>query len=269
MLPGKIASQFAKYPQYTIFNIDSNITNSQYCKSVDIYKTAEEYEKNAPSFDEFFKSIDDEVLFICVGSSPITALSLAILESVQKQKITVLYVRPDLTLLSDAAQRQEKLTFNVFQQYARSGLFYRLYLVDNVQIEQILGDIPITKYYETINETISYTFHMLNVFRHNKPLLESQNELPEIAKIATFGIQKNGEDKSFFQMSFITNQVLYFAYNKTTLESDGKIFQNIKRTIKEKNQNNTKTSFGIYSTEQTENYTLCEWFTHFVQEEKF
>ena len=213
-----------------------------------------------PPFDDFFKDIEgDEVLFICVGSSYISSVSLKVLEAVKDKRITVLYVRPDLTLLSDKAIIQEKLTFNVFQQYARSGMFERIYLVDNVRLEQILGDIPIIQYYDRLNETISSTFHMINVYKHIKPILDTKIELPEVSRIATFGIlEKNGEEKFFFPIQFITNQVYYYAFSKDSLEKDGKIFQNIKKQIKVKTEHNTKVSFGIFATEYKENYAYCE-----------
>ena len=265
----KIAKHFAKYPQYTCYHIDIDIEDNKHSKCLTKYSSAEEYEEKTPSFNEFFKDIEgDEVLFICVGSSAISSVSLKVLEAVKDKKITVLYVRPDLTLLSDKAIIQEKLTFNVFQHYARSGMFERIYLVDNVRLEQILGDIPIIQYYDRLNETISSTFHMINVYKHVKPILDTKIELPEVSRIATFGIlEKNGEEKFFFPIQFITNQVYYYAFSKDSLEKDGKIFQNIKKQIKVKTEHNTKVSFGIFATEYKENYAYCEAYTHFVQEE--
>ena len=32
---------------------------------------------------------------------------------------------------------------NVFQEYARSGVFERMYLVANAEIEKCIGDVPI------------------------------------------------------------------------------------------------------------------------------
>ena len=232
-------------------------------------ETPEEYEEGSTSFDELFSSMnDEEILFICVGSSPLTGVALRLLETIKDKKITILYVRPDLTLLSNKAVLQEKITFNVFQQYARSGLLNKIYLVDNTRLEEILGDIPITQYYDRLNELISDTLHMINVYKHTKPVIDNKLELPEISRIATFGLsEKTGVDKFFFPLKFITNQVYYYAFNSESLEKDGKIFQNIKKQIKERIALNTKVSFGVYATEYKDNYVFCEAFTHMVQEE--
>lgn len=186
----KIADCFEKYSLYTIFKIDEEIEDSRYSKSLKKYTTPEEYEQKCPSLKTFFKSLKgDEVLFISVGSSPITGCTLRILEHLQNKKITILYVRPDLSLLNDKPLQQERVTFNVLQEYSRSGLFEKIYLVDNPTIEQILGEIPITQYYEKLNEFISSTFHLITVYKHIKPVFETHLEIPEVARIATIGIR--------------------------------------------------------------------------------
>lgn len=209
-------------------------------------------------------------MFICVGSSPITGCVLRILEHLQDKKITILYVRPDLSLLNDKPLLQERVTFNVLQQYARSGLFEKIYLIDNLTIEQILGEIPITQYYDKLNEFISSTFHLITVYKHIKPVFETHLEIPEVARIATIGIRdiESGDDKFFYPIQYKTSQKYYYAFNKEILDRDGKIFQNIKKQMKEKNEGDTKVSFGIYSTDYKENFVYCEAHTHFVQEEK-
>jgi len=268
---GKIAGKFAQYPEYIIYNVDIEKGTGNHTLVLPEFKTPEEYEENCGFFDVFFKDMQgEEVLFLCVGSSPITGCSLKLLEALKHKKITVLYIRPDIGLLSEKAVLQERVTSNVFQQYARSGLFERIYLVDNVRLEEILGDIPIVSYYEKLNDLISSTFHMINVYKHIKPVMESKIEIPIISRIATFGIHDNnsGEDKFFYPLSFITNQIYYYAFNKEILERDGKIFQKIKKEIKERTAQNTKIFFGIYSTEYKDNYVFCEGYTHFVQDEK-
>lgn len=266
----KIADGFSEYPMYTIFKIDVDIENSKYSKSLKKCASPEEYEEKCPSLKSFFKAMKGEdVLFISVGSSPITGCTLRILEQLQNKKVTLLYVRPDLSLLNDKAMLQEKVTFNVLQQYARSGLLNKIFLVDNTSLEQILGEVPITEYYQRINKLLVSTFHLTTVYKHIKPVIETKQDLPEIARIATLGMfdVDTKQDKFFYPIKFTTNQVYYYAYNKEILERDGKIFQNIKKQIKERDTQDTKISFAIYSTEYKQNFVYCEAYTHFVQEE--
>jgi hypothetical protein len=268
---GKIADYFTKYPNYQIIKIDVDIEDSKFSKCLKKQATMEDYEQKCPSLKTFFKVLKkDEVLFICVGSSPISGCALRILEQISDKKITILYIRPDLSLLSDKSVQQERVTFQVFQQYARSGLFEKMYIVNNTSIEEILGEIPITQYYDKINECIASTFHLINVYKHIKPVMENKLEIPEVARIGTIGIHnyETGTEKFFYPLQFKTNQIYYFAYNKEVLEKDGKIFQNIKKQLRERIGENTKVAFGIYSTDYKENYVFCEAHTHFIQEEK-
>jgi hypothetical protein len=99
-----------------------------------------------------------------------------------------MYITPDLDLLGHAAIKQNKVVYNVFQQYARSGLFHKLYVVNNSLVEQISGNVPIINYYDVLNGTIASTFHMMNVFRFSKPIIDTFSQEIESCKISTFGI---------------------------------------------------------------------------------
>jgi hypothetical protein len=64
-------------------------------------KGPEEYEKNVPSMKTFFRGIKGETLFIVGGSGHISAMCLRIMEQIKdKCEISVLYIRPDTSLLS-------------------------------------------------------------------------------------------------------------------------------------------------------------------------
>lgn len=268
----KIAECFRQYPIYDIFRIDVGLITNERDFGLDFQKNAAEYEEKCESPDYFFRNMKgDEVIFIMAGSSPVSGCALKILESLKQKKITILYIQPDETLLNETGAKQNRLTLQVFQQYARSGLFEKIYIVNNTTVADIIGDIPITQYYEKINEMISSTFHFINVYKHIKPLMENQPEILEIARIGTFGIHDidTKEDKFFYPLQFKTNQTYFFAYNKKTLDSDGKIFNNVKERLRERTGENTKVAFGIYATDYPENFVFCEAQTHFIQEERF
>lgn len=98
--------------------------------------------KRYGSFSSFLNAVktstDDEVLFVCVGSSEITGCALKVLEEIKDKKITVLYIRPDLTFLNEKAKIQERIVYNIFQEYARSGLFEKIFLFDNLVLEKVI-----------------------------------------------------------------------------------------------------------------------------------
>lgn len=263
----RIAELFEKYEQYTIYKIGSNIQSSETSFNFPLLENPEDYENNCPDLSAFFKNIKDEVLFITVGSSNITGASLRILQQLSSCKITVLYVRPDINLLSSKKALQEKITFNVFQEYARSGLFSKLYLVDNLTIESIIGEIPVTQYHKKINDMIVQTLHMLNVYKHNEPVFISGLELPKISNISTFGLSdfKTGKDGLFYNLNNTTYKIYYYSISKDFLEKDGKLLIKIKNQVREKSNQNTKSGFLIYENSYPENYVYVELHTHILQ----
>ncbi len=263
----RIANIFSSYEQYDVYRISTNLKEDIRNKNIKYCNSPEQYEEECPDLSNFLSPIKDEVLFILVGSADISAASLRILEQTKNCKISILYIRPDLNLLSSKKLMHEKVIFNVLQEYTRSGLFEKLYLVDNVMLEQIIGEIPITLYHDKLNELIVSTLHMLNVYKHNEPLMLTDPELSAISRIATFGIvdTKTGKENLFFKLENITNKFYTYSMNKDLINKDGKLLVKVKSQVKEKLTDGTKGGFAIYQNEYPENYVYVECYTHFVQ----
>ena len=120
-----IADEFEKYPQYKIFKIDVDIQGDNCYNVVNGLKSAEDYENyDFPKIKTFFKKLKkDESMFILGGSGKISCASLRILENIKKHTVSIIYIRPDLDLLTEMQLLREKVVFNVLQEYARSGVF--------------------------------------------------------------------------------------------------------------------------------------------------
>ena len=136
-----LAAAFGKFPQYDTYGIDAH-------KEADVTikerETHEEYEKHFPSLKRKFKFTNEEIIFIIGGSGRISGATLRLLEPFREgNKIFVLYVQPDLALLSETQKKQEKIVKNILQEYARSGMIECVYLVDNLMVEKGIGDVPI------------------------------------------------------------------------------------------------------------------------------
>jgi len=267
----RIAQMFEKYEQYEVYKIGTNEQDGERSRKMPTFSNPEEYENKCPDFSDFFEDIQDEVMFVMVGSSEITGASLAVLQQLSHCKITVLYIRPDISLLSQKRFLQEKVTFNVFQEYARSGLFHKLYLLDNSVLETVVGETPLSQYHKKLNELISSTIHMINVYKHVEPILLTDAEIPAISRIATFGISdpKTGKENLFYNLSNVTNKFYYFSMSKNVLEKDGKLLQKIKGQVKEKLGDEMEGGFGVYQNEYTENYVYVEAHTHVLQNLNF
>jgi hypothetical protein len=266
----RIAEEFQAYPQYDVFKIGLDLEEDTRNKNLKKCSSPEEYEEKCPDLSKFFKDVKEEVLFVMVGSSEITGAALAILEQLKHCRINVLYVRPDTSLLSQKRFLQERVTFNVFQEYARSGLFNKLYIVDNLMMEQVIGDTPIGLYHKKLNSLICSTLHMINVCKHDEPIFLTDLEESAITRIGTFGISDpaTGKENLFYNLVNTTNKFYYFSISKTVLEKDGKLLVKIKNQVKEKLGEDIKGGFGVYENEWKDNFVYVEASTHILQNVK-
>ena len=263
-----IADMLSEYPQYKIYKIDVGIEGTR-CYDVKRQKGPEEYEKNVPSMKTFFRGIKGETLFIVGGSGHISAMCLRIMEQIKdKCEISVLYIRPELSMLSKTKSLHEKATFNILQEFARSGLLGMLYLVSNTNLENILGNVPIIGYNNKINELLVSTIHMINVFKNSEPVMGKIEEPSEICRIATFGISEieEGEEKFFFSLDNTTERCYIYGINEERLATEGglkkKIIDRIKSTSSEES---IQVSFGVFPTNYQQDYCYTLNYTSIIQ----
>ena len=162
-----IADKFAMYPQYTIYKIDVGLKRTPNTYGLVEQARVEDYEKKSPTFSRFLKDVNGDVLFVLGGGGRVSSATLSILKKIKHCNINVLYVMPDVDFLGKEAKDLHHMCFGVLQEYARSGVFNRLYLVDNNELENALPSVSIKKYYDNLNEAIVSTFHMLNIFNNS------------------------------------------------------------------------------------------------------
>jgi len=215
----------------------------------------------------FFKGIENDVLFILGGSGVISGASLRILEQIKKCNLHVLYVYSDEELLGETARLQQRVTFNVFQEYARSGLLEKVILIDNTKLEQILGELPIIGFYDKLNELMVPTMHMVNVLRHSDSVMGNISPPHQISRIVSYGLVnfETGEENLFFDLANVREKVYYYAINEKKLREQGNIHKRVIAQVKE-NAKNTKTTYGIYPTQYDEDYVYCVAYSSIVQE---
>ena len=89
--------------------------------------------------------IDSHVQFFVVGSSYSSNYALGILEQIKDKKIDLIYIKPDTELLAGIPKLVERAAFGVLQEYARSGLFSSITLINNLKVEQVLQNVPIKR----------------------------------------------------------------------------------------------------------------------------
>ena len=184
-----IADKFAQYPQYKTFKIDSEGLDpkSKNCHLLKKQDSPEKYEKTVRSMKTFFAKTTDNILFVLSGSGMISGASLQILKNLRGKKVNILYIKPDMEFLGHMNILQERVVRNVLQEYTRSGVFNRIFLVDNKKVEEVLGDVPIIGYYDRLNELIVSTIHMVNIYDHQKAIHATPFDKADTTRISTFG----------------------------------------------------------------------------------
>lgn len=268
----RVADAFSAYPQYSVYKIDADLpdTEGENLFSLNVGLTHREYEDSVPDMSEFLSCVEgDDVLFVMGGSGFVSGAALRILQQLHDlgKKINVLYIKPDTELLSGDKFLQERLVYRVLQEYARSGVFERLYLVHNPTIEKLVGEVPLKEYYKKLNEVITSTFHMVTVFDHSTPEHESSVDALNSSRISTIGvmsIEKN-EESFFFPLDNVTDRCYYYAINKTSLEEDGKLFGSIKEQVRERSTEGDRVSYKVYSTKYAENLCYCVAHSNQIQ----
>jgi len=247
----KIAKCFEAYDQYNVVYIDHE-SHGNTTVLVDKQDHPERYESSEIDFDEVRALCNDvEMVFFVCGASLVSSLSLRILEHIQDKKIHVYYVRPDISMLSSMRQANEKVVFNVLQQFARSGKFDRITLLDNQMIEELLGDMPIIGFWDKINEVISYSVHMLNVFHNNTPVWGGL-EQPNISnRISSFGMKDMStmKENMFFSLDGEKELCYIYAVNRERLEEANDLLKKIREDLKSRLTDNLNISFGIFPTD--------------------
>ena len=263
-----VADMLSQYPQYKIYKIDVGLEGKR-CYDVKLQKGPEEYEKNAPSMKTFFRGIKGETLFIVGGSGHISAMCLRIMEQIKdKCELSVLYIRPEPSLLLKTRRLHEKSTFKILQEFARSGLLDMLYIISNTNLENILGEVPIIGYNNKINELLVSTIHMINVFKNSEPVMGKIEEPSDVCRIATFGISdiEKGEEKLFFSLDNTTERCYIYGINEERLATEGglkkKIISRIKSTSSEES---IQVSFGVFPTNYQQDYCYTLNYTSIVQ----
>jgi hypothetical protein len=263
-----IADMLSQYPQYSAYKFDTGITKSKTSYPLKQFEKLEEYEEKTPCPKGFLKNVDRDILFVVCGGGKVSQASLKILEAVKDKIINIIYIRPELSLLNDTQARIEKMTYNVFQEFARSGLFNSLLLVSNESVKELLGGLSIKDYHERINEAIVSNFHMINVYQNNSPLVNTFDKRPIGSRIRTMGVCDlvSGQEKLFFPLDSPTDIEYYYAYNKEEVENSRSLLENVRKNIEDKKKVAKRVTYGVYETEYEENYLYCVRSTSIIQQ---
>ena len=254
-----IVDMFAQYPQYLTYKLDVGLKRTKTTFPLKEHQKFEDYEEKLPSLKTLFKEVAGDILFVVAGGGKVSSASLQVLQYLKKCNINILYIKPEMSLLNEAQTKLERVVYNVFQEYTRSGVFERMYIVSNEELERIIGGISIKNYNKKINEMIVSTIHMINVYKNNDSVNDTFSDLPVGARLTTIGMSdlEKKEDKMFFSLDNVSDIVYYYTHNKEKLESDFELMGKIKEAVSEKKEEGLRVTYGIFETDYEQDYIYC------------
>jgi hypothetical protein len=255
----KVANSFSKGHKKILIGPDKF---PKTCKSV------EDYENKCPSLKKELTFSQKECwVFVC-GASKTSGATLRILEKIKNKKLNVVYLVSDDLLSTPTQIKQDKVAFNVLQQFARSGLISSLYLVSNIALVSIAGEGPISDIYRNANATIANIVETIEYFKNNKPVLGTIAETKDISRIKTFsvGALDHNEEKLLFPLDNVTEAGYIYSINEDELNQENDLLMLIKDKVSQDKENNLLSSFVIFSSSHDRSFYYAIKSTHFIQE---
>ena len=266
-----VADHLSQYSQYQIKKIDVGLKKTKTTFGLKHQSGPELYEQNSlpKGINNFLEGVMSETLFI-TSCGAVSGASLKILQKIRKKtKIKVMYIVPQRDDLSGEKLLQNNLLFNVFQEYARSDLLDRVFLVDNSNLSGIIGPVPIMKFWDSINHLIATTYHMLNVFQNTQPIMTTQTKRINTARVSTFGLldSENNQEKMFFNLDIPREKCYYYGVPKKQLEEDPNLMEVIRKNLKcNVEHEKMKTTYSVYSTDYNKIISYCEKSSTLIQQ---
>jgi hypothetical protein len=262
-----IADLFSQYPEYKVFKADAGLKGKN-CFNIPVCKTIEEYEEKLPEFKPLSK-LKGETLFVLCGGGNISGAALRLLEQVKHTTITVLYVRPDPNLISSEIATKDRSIFGILQEFTRSGLFKKMLLISNPQVENLLGGLSIMEYYDSLNKVIVSTIHMVNYLLTAKDVFGKMSAERDVDRISTVGIFNIEDGTENYLYNLLSSRQKFFLY--AVKHEDLTTNKELIRLIQQQTRNSYSgteldISYKITTTNYESNFVYIISNTNIIQE---
>lgn len=182
------------------------------------------------------------------GQECIIGSLLRSLETIKDRDIEIAYFIPDQQMLSVSEREQERFVRGVLQEYARSGLFKRIYLFDYSVVERQLATASIVDFDRQILAYIANLIHINNIMKRGKPATEKLATPMISTRISTLGALDDDFEMSLaYDLKDIHEEFLYFAVPEAMLslpETRKRIFDGIKKH--QTRDENVRISYAVH-----------------------
>ena len=263
----QIAKNFENYEQYTVFCIDSENKGYNRFLQVEPQNSHEDYEKKYKKLD--LMSCKGPTTLILNGEGKISGCVLRVLEQIKKNQIVIIYIKSGGAQIMTEVTNPERVTFGVLQEYVRSALIDKIYIVSNEKVEEIIDELSLKNYWSDINNIISSTYHMLGVFENTEPLLTTFIPTSQNSRIGTFGVvnYETGKEKLFYDLEYTRVKKYFYGISEKLMGNNKDLLHNIRKFVDEQSDEYIHAGFSIYTTEYEQNYVYTKHYASFVQEQ--
>lgn len=266
-----IAQKFLKYYDYKVFSFsekgDYKVPAAKKVEDLEEKMTSAKrrWAKKLRDFAE-----DDDLLFIVSGASKSAAISLVAMAEVKQNSKTVIFIKSDESTINGTSKLHQRATQMVLQEFARSGLLDRIFIMDNKELEKINPETNILNYYDQINDVVASTFHMINFCKSQQPILNTTDDPVETARIGTVGVFDTSafEKRFYYNLAYPRDTNFIYILNDETLKQPAKLME-----IKDFNTKNNEEepsnscSFVIYKSDLDYNYGYIVQYSSLIQEQ--
>ena len=263
----QLARNFEKYDQYKVICID--VENKGYTTFLPVEKqnSHEGYEKNYKKLK--LADCVGPTTVILSGSGDISGCILRILEQIKKNPINIIYIKADEADTFQLSRQKDKITFGVLQEYARSTLLENFYIISNKSVEHVLNGVSLKNYWQDINNIISSTFHMINVFGNTEPILTNSSPIIKSIRIGTFGVVnfETNKEKLFYDLKYPRVKKYFYGINEETMTNDKDILNKIRNFTEKQTDAQIDVGYSIYPTSYDQNYVYAVHYASFIQEQ--
>ena len=237
------------------------------CYSISPQKTPEDYENNTPDLSAFLADIDDEILFIVTGECEVASCSLKILQQIKHKEITVVYLVPHKDFLTTRQLMQERVVRNVLQEYARSGLFKNIILLDSQLLESVMPPSSIKNFDSQFNLTVLNLLRTYRNIQNFESLIDHSNKPKDVSRMITFAYYdlESDSERTVYNMEMVDDKIYHFFLTEASLNSDSKMLREIKDKLKNKAVDITKISYTIDSTITEANFCFVVYHSKLIQ----
>jgi len=232
------------------------------------FSSPEDYDQKLTDYAHLLDFEEPECYFFVCGAGKVSAASLRLLELIQSKRINLVYIYPEEVMLSPTQKKLNRVAFNVFQQYARSGLLNSMYIMSNEEICSFLPYYSIEDMYDHINEAIVNVFESVIFYLNEKPVLGSHHEPKEISRIRTVEYGDFNEKKKniYFPLDNVTETCYINIVSKEDMKNNRELLDLLKGVIKENTENNVLSSFVVFRSDYEHSFYYAIRFTHYLQE---